>query len=83
MSTVHVFVSFHLEHDEDLHELLASRIPCCRLREALEDHAELRDVGRLTLRRSLECFRLALRDEETGKLVALRDLATPLGSRGR
>jgi omega-6 fatty acid desaturase (delta-12 desaturase) len=62
---------------------LASRIPSYRLREALADHAELRDVGRLTLRRSLECFRLALWDEETGKLVAFRDLATPLGSRGR
>ena len=28
---------------------LASRIPSFRLREALADHAELRDVGRLTL----------------------------------
>lgn len=64
---------YHVHH-------LASRIPSYRLREALADHPELRDVGRLTLRRSLQCFRLALWDEETGKLVAFRDLATPLGS---
>jgi omega-6 fatty acid desaturase (delta-12 desaturase) len=59
---------------------LASRIPSYRLREALADHPELRDVGRLTLLQSLRCFHLALWDEETGKLVAFRDLATPPGS---
>jgi fatty acid desaturase len=53
---------------------LASRIPSYRLREVLADHPELRDVGRLTLRQSLRCFRLALWDEESGRLVAFRDL---------
>jgi omega-6 fatty acid desaturase (delta-12 desaturase) len=53
---------------------LATRIPSYRLREALADHPELRAVGRLTLRQSLQCFRLALWDEESGRLVAFRDL---------
>jgi omega-6 fatty acid desaturase (delta-12 desaturase) len=54
---------------------LASRIPCYRLPEALADHPELRDVGRLTLRESLRCFRLALWDEEAGRLVSFRALS--------
>jgi len=53
---------------------LASRIPSYRLQEALADHPELRDVGRLTIRQSLACFRLALWDEDSGRLVAFRDL---------
>ncbi len=53
---------------------LASRIPSYRLREALADHPELRGVARLTLRQSLACFRLALWDEESSRLVAFRDL---------
>ena len=57
---------------------LASRIPSYRLREALAAHAELREVGRLTLRQSLKCFGLALWDEETGKLIAFHDLTTPV-----
>jgi omega-6 fatty acid desaturase (delta-12 desaturase) len=56
---------------------LASRIPSYRLREALAGQPELCDVGRLTLRQSLRCFRLALWNEETGKLVAFRDLRAP------
>jgi len=56
---------------------LASRIPSYRLREVLADHPELRDVGRLTLRQSLQCFRLALWNEESGKLVAFRALRAP------
>jgi omega-6 fatty acid desaturase (delta-12 desaturase) len=55
----------------------ASRIPSYRLREALVDHPELRDVSRLTLRQSLHCFRLALWNEESRRLVAFRDLRTP------
>jgi omega-6 fatty acid desaturase (delta-12 desaturase) len=53
---------------------LASRIPSYRLREPLVDHPELRGVGRLTLRQSLACFRLALWDEESRRLVAFRAL---------
>ncbi len=55
---------------------LASRIPSYRLREALAEHPELRDVGRLTLRQSLKCFRLALWNEESRRLVAFRELRT-------
>lgn len=53
---------------------LASRIPSYRLGEALADHPELRAVGRLGLRESLRCFRLALWDEDAKRLVAFRDL---------
>jgi omega-6 fatty acid desaturase (delta-12 desaturase) len=52
---------------------LASRIPSYRLSEVLKDHPQLRDVGRLTLRQSLACFRLALWDEEKQRLVRFRD----------
>jgi len=53
---------------------LASRIPSYRLGEALAAHPELRDIGRITLRESVQCFRFALWDDESGKLVAFRDL---------
>jgi omega-6 fatty acid desaturase (delta-12 desaturase) len=55
---------------------LASRIPSYRLREALVDHPELHDVGRLTLRQSHRCFRLALWNEESGRLIGFRELRT-------
>ncbi|MGH6943337.1 MAG: fatty acid desaturase [Geminicoccaceae bacterium] len=53
---------------------LASRIPSYRLSEVLKDHPQLREVGRLTLRQSLGCFRLALWDEEARRLVPVREL---------
>ena len=53
---------------------LASRIPSYRLNEVLRDHPALRDMGRLTLRQSFSCFRLALWDEEEQKLVSFRDV---------
>jgi omega-6 fatty acid desaturase (delta-12 desaturase) len=56
---------------------LASRIPGYRLQEVLADHPELGAVGRLTLRQSLDCFRLALWDEGAGSFVAFRDLRPP------
>jgi omega-6 fatty acid desaturase (delta-12 desaturase) len=56
---------------------MSSRIPSYRLQEALAGHPELRDVGRLTLRQSLACFRLALWDEESRSLVTFRDLRAP------
>ncbi|MFL5333889.1 MAG: fatty acid desaturase [Geminicoccaceae bacterium] len=52
-----------------VHHLSAS-IPSYRLAEVLRDHPELRWANRLTLRQSLTCFRLALWDEDTGKLVS-------------
>jgi len=51
---------------------LASKIPSYRLPETLADHPELRGIGHLTLRRSLGCFRLALWDEESSRLVPFR-----------
>jgi len=48
---------------------LASRIPNYRLHECLIDNAELRDIGRITLRDSLRCTLLALWDEQAGRLV--------------
>ncbi len=52
---------------------LSSGIPFYRLPEVLRDHPELRDVGRLTLWRSLRCIRLALWDEDNGRLVSFRE----------
>ena len=51
---------------------LVSRIPSYRLHEVLRDHPELRDVGRLTFMQSLKCFRLALWDERSQRLVGFR-----------
>ena len=52
---------------------LVSRIPSYRLHEVLQHYPELRDIGRLTLAQSLKCFRLALWDEQRGRLVGFRD----------
>ena len=49
---------------------LCSRIPFYRLPGVLHDHPDLRDLGRLTLRESLRCVRLALWDEEQNRLVS-------------
>lgn len=66
--TAHIGIH-HVHH-------LASRIPSYRLGEALADHPELRAVGRIGLRESLRCFRLALWDEHAKRLVAFRELRT-------
>jgi len=52
---------------------LVSRIPSYRLNEVLRHHPELRDIGRLTLKESVKCFRLALWDEQRQRLVGFRD----------
>lgn len=52
---------------------LSSRIPSYRLAEVLRDHPGLRGVNRLTLRDSFWCFRLALWDEESRRLVSFRE----------
>ena len=49
---------------------LNSRIPNYRLQECLDAHDSLGRIGRLTLRESLSCIRLALWDEESRRLVA-------------
>jgi len=48
---------------------LSSRIPNYRLRECLGDIAELREIGRITMRDSVRCLRLALWDERGKRLV--------------
>jgi acyl-lipid omega-6 desaturase (Delta-12 desaturase) len=53
---------------------LCSRIPYYRLPEVLRDFPDLRGVGRITLRQSLRCVRLALWDEEGRRLISFREL---------
>jgi len=53
---------------------LSSRIPYYRLPRVLNDHPELKDVGRLTLLQSLACVRLVLWDESNRRLISFRDL---------
>ena len=52
---------------------LYCRIPSYRLRRVLRDHPELNHVGRLTLRDSFRCVRLALWDETQRRLVSFRE----------
>ncbi len=52
---------------------LSSGVPFYRLPEVLRTYPELREVGRLTLWRSLVCVRLTLWDEETRRLVSFRE----------
>ena len=52
---------------------LSSTIPSYRLGEVLRDHPELHGTNRLTLGRSLRCFRLALWDENARRLVSFRE----------
>jgi omega-6 fatty acid desaturase (delta-12 desaturase) len=52
---------------------LSSRVPYYRLPEALRDHPELRNVGRLTLLQSLKAGRLVLWDEENRRLISFAE----------
>ncbi|WP_211607343.1 fatty acid desaturase [Halomonas daqiaonensis] len=52
---------------------LCSRIPCYRLPEVLRDHPELRHIGRIDLRQSLESVRLVLWDEAQHRLVSFAE----------
>ncbi|GAA6178894.1 MULTISPECIES: fatty acid desaturase [unclassified Shimia] len=54
-----------------VHHLYA-RIPFYRLPEVLRDHAELKDMGRMTLRESLACAKLDLWDAGSRKLVSFK-----------
>jgi omega-6 fatty acid desaturase (delta-12 desaturase) len=53
---------------------LNSRIPYYRLQQVLNDHPELKAVGRLTIRESLRGVRLALWSESRKKLIGFDDL---------
>ncbi len=48
---------------------LCGTIPNYRLRDCLRDHPALAAINRLTLRDSVKCVRLALWDEDRGRLV--------------
>ena len=52
---------------------LSSGIPFYRLPEVLRNHPELGEVGRLSLWESFACVRLALWDEDKGRLVSFRE----------
>lgn len=62
---------------------LCSRIPNYRLQECLDENPELREARRLTLAESLRCARLALWNEETGRMVRFRDLAATAARRAQ
>ena len=69
-----------LTADIGIHHIhhLSSRIPNYRLRECLTHLPQISGITRLTLRDSLRCLRLALYDEDAGRMVrfgALRDRA--------
>jgi omega-6 fatty acid desaturase (delta-12 desaturase) len=53
---------------------LSSRIPFYRLPEVLRDHAEFRNLGRITFMDSLRGLRLVLWDERAQRLVSFRQL---------
>lgn len=52
---------------------LSAKVPHYRLPEVLRDYPELRKIGRITLLDSLRFVRLALWDENRGKLVSFRE----------
>ena len=55
---------------------LCSRIPFYRLPQALRDHPDLVNVGRLTLGQSLASVRLVLWDETARRIITFRELRT-------
>lgn len=61
---------------------LSSRVPFHRLVTVLDDYPELRNVGRITLRESLQTLRLTLWDEGRQKLVSFAEAKRELQARG-
>jgi omega-6 fatty acid desaturase (delta-12 desaturase) len=55
---------------------LSSRIPGYRLPEVLRSHPELSSINRITLKDTFRCFRLALWDEDAGRLVGFGSART-------
>jgi acyl-lipid omega-6 desaturase (Delta-12 desaturase) len=55
---------------------LSSGIPFYRLPEVIRDHPELGEVGRLSLKDSLACVRLALWDDQKRRMVSFREAAS-------
>ena len=58
---------------------LCSRIPYYRLNRVLNDHPQLKEVGRITLFESFTCVRLVLWDATQRRLISFRELR-PLGA---
>ena len=61
-------IGFHHVHH------LSSRIPNYRLRQCMEENAELRHVTRLTLGGALGCARLKLWDPRQRRLIGFAEL---------
>ena len=55
---------------------LSSRIPFYRLPEVLQDYAELRILGRITVWESIRGLRLVLWDEKSQRLISFKTLRT-------
>ncbi len=53
---------------------LCSRIPYYRLNRVLNDHPELKGVGRITIPQSIRSVRLTLWDESRRQLISFREL---------
>lgn len=53
---------------------LCSRVPFYRLSAVLRDNPQFNEVGRIGLRDSLKCVRLALWDEGANRLVSFKDI---------
>lgn len=51
---------------------LSSRVPFHKLPQVMEDHPELKQIGRLTFWESLKCIPLTLWDEKSRRLVSFR-----------
>lgn len=52
---------------------LSSRVPYYRLSEVLENHPELSEIGRITIRESIQCVKLVLWDEDRERLISFRE----------
>jgi len=61
---------------------LCSRIPYYRLSVVLRDHPQLAAVGRLTLRESLKCVRMALWDEGLRRGISFREMQAAAPAQG-
>jgi omega-6 fatty acid desaturase (delta-12 desaturase) len=61
-------IGFHHIHH------MCSMIPNYRLQECCEASKEFTETGRIGLIESAKCIRLALWDEDQGKMIAFRDL---------
>src|SRR6266436_639188 len=53
---------------------LCSHVPYYRVNQVLRDHPELGAIGRLTLRKSIECVRLVLWDESQRRLISFSEM---------